>query len=88
MTGSNSRWKARRAIAAPSEHGHSVLGRKQQVQTVSGGNGFASENDRRVHFGLGKNPKLEKAVIRWPSGFMQTLNDLVPNRLYNVKEPS
>jgi hypothetical protein len=63
-------------------------GRKQQVQTVSGGNGFASENDRRVHFGLGKNPSLEKLVIRWPSGFIQTLNDLVPNRLYNVKEPS
>jgi hypothetical protein len=27
---------------------------KQQVQQVSGGNGFASQNDRRVHFGLGK----------------------------------
>jgi hypothetical protein len=61
---------------------------KQQVQLVSGGNGFASENDRRVHFGLGRNPSIDKVVIRWPSGVMQTLTDLAPNRLYNAKEPA
>ena len=61
---------------------------KQQVQLVSGGSGFASENDRRLHFGLGKNPSIDKVVIRWPSGVTQTLRDLAPNRLYNVKEPA
>jgi enediyne biosynthesis protein E4 len=61
---------------------------KQQVQFVSGGNGFASENDRRLHFGLGKTPSIEKVVIRWPSGVRQTLRDLAPNRLYNFKEPA
>ena len=61
---------------------------KEQLQQVSGGNGFASQNDRRVHFGLGKNPKIEKAVVRWPSGALQTLDNLAPDRLYTVKEPS
>jgi hypothetical protein len=61
---------------------------KQQLQQVSGGSGFASQNDRRVHFGLGKEPSIEKAVIRWPSGTVQTLDHLTPNRLYTVKEPS
>src|ERR1700691_5834454 len=61
---------------------------KQQVQIVCGGSGFASENDRRVHFGLGTTPAIEKIVIRWPSGVTQTLRDLAPNRLYNVKEPA
>jgi hypothetical protein len=61
---------------------------KEQLQQVSGGNGFASQNDRRVHFGLGKNPGIDKAVIRWPSGIVQTLNQLTPDRLYTVKEPS
>ena len=61
---------------------------KEQVQSVAGGNGFASENDRRLHFGLGENPQIEKAVIRWPSGTMQTLDHLAPNRLYHVKEPA
>ncbi|MFZ1938363.1 MAG: CRTAC1 family protein [Terracidiphilus sp.] len=60
---------------------------KEQLQQVSGGDGFASQNDRRVHFGLGKNPKIDKAVIRWPSGDVQTLDNLLPDRLYTVKEP-
>jgi len=59
---------------------------QQQVQQVSGGSGFAAQNDRRVHFGLGQNPHLEKAVIRWPSGRIQTLTDLAPGKLYNIKE--
>ncbi len=61
---------------------------KEQLQQVSGGNGFASQNDRRVHFGVGKNPKIEKAVIHWPSGAVQTLDNLTLDRLYTVKEPS
>jgi enediyne biosynthesis protein E4 len=61
---------------------------KEQLQQVTGGNGFASQNDRRVHFGLGKSPKIEKAVIHWPSGTVQTLDNLAPDRLYTVKEPS
>jgi hypothetical protein len=61
---------------------------EEQIQSVSGGNGFASENDRRLHFGLGKNPHIEKAVIHWPSGAVQTLENLTPNRLYQVKEPA
>ena len=60
---------------------------QQQVQAISGGNGFASEDDRRLHFGLGKDPQIEKAVIHWPSGTLQTLDHLTPNHLYHVKEP-
>jgi hypothetical protein len=60
---------------------------REQVQSVSGGSGFASENERRLHFGLGNNAHIEKAVIHWPSGVMQTLDQLAPNRLYHVKEP-
>jgi enediyne biosynthesis protein E4 len=59
---------------------------QQQVQQVSGGSGFAAQNDRRLHFGLGKNPQIKKAVIRWPSGKVQTIDNLAPGRLYNVKE--
>jgi hypothetical protein len=59
---------------------------QQQVQQVSGGSGFAAQNDRRLHFGLGKNPQLEKAVIRWPSGQVQTIDSLIPGKLYTIKE--
>lgn len=60
---------------------------QRQIQEVSGGSGFAAQNDRRLHFGLGKSPRIERAVIRWPSGTVQTINSLVPDKLYSIKEP-
>lgn len=59
---------------------------QQQIQQVSGGSGFAAQNDRRLHFGLGKDPQVEKAVIRWPSGKVQTVESLTPGKLYTIKE--
>jgi hypothetical protein len=61
---------------------------QQQVQEVSGGSGFAAENQRRLHFGLGKFPHVEKAVIRWPSGQIQVIDNPAPNENHVVKEPS
>ena len=60
---------------------------QQQVQTVSGGSGFSAQNQRRLHFGLGANPEIKQAVIRWPSGKMQTIDAPAPGKLYEVKEP-
>jgi len=60
---------------------------EKQEQEVSGGTGFAAQNDRRLHFGLGKNPKIEKAVIRWPSGKVQTIEQPAPRQLHKIKEP-
>ncbi len=61
---------------------------REQIQEVSGGSGFAAQNDRRLHFGLGRDPKIEKILIRWPSGTRQTLADLAVDKLYKIKEPS
>ena len=60
---------------------------EQQEQEVSGGTGFSAQNDRRLHFGLGKTPKIEKAVIRWPSGKVQTIDQPAPRQLHKIKEP-
>ncbi|WP_446743351.1 CRTAC1 family protein [Silvibacterium acidisoli] len=60
---------------------------QEQKQEISGGSGFAAQNDRRLHFGLGKNPQIEKAVIRWPSGKVQTINSPAAGKLYTIEEP-
>ncbi|MGI9165315.1 MAG: CRTAC1 family protein [Pyrinomonadaceae bacterium] len=60
---------------------------RQQVQQVSGGSGFCAQNQRRLHFGLGRNPRLEKAEIRWPSGKLQTVDKLVGGQSNRIKEP-
>ncbi|MGA8104210.1 MAG: ASPIC/UnbV domain-containing protein, partial [Candidatus Acidiferrales bacterium] len=61
---------------------------QHQVQEVSGGSGFAAQNQRRLHFGLGKNPHVEKAVIRWPSGKTQTIDNPAPGQIHAIKEPA
>lgn len=61
---------------------------QKQIQEVSGGSGFAAQNDRRLHFGLGRDPVITGAIIRWPSGKIQTLRGVVADKLYKVKEPS
>lgn len=59
---------------------------QQQLQEVTGGSGFCAENQRRLHFGLGKNAKVDKVEIRWPSGKIQTISAPEVNRIHKVKE--
>ncbi len=59
-----------------------------QAQEVSGGSGFCAQNQRRLHFGLGKNPQVEKVVIRWPSGKIQTIERPEIGKVNKIKEPA
>jgi len=59
-----------------------------QAQTISGGSGFCSQNQRRLHFGLGKGVQAEKAEIRWPSGAVQTIDKPVMGQIHRLKEPA
>ncbi len=58
----------------------------QQIDEVRSGGGYFSQNDLRVHFGIGAAEKVDVLEIRWPSGQLDTLKDLKPNRLYYVCE--
>jgi enediyne biosynthesis protein E4 len=61
---------------------------QRQAQEVSGGSGFCAQNQRRLHFGVGKTPQIEKATIRWPSGKMQTIEKPAVDEIHKVKEPA
>jgi hypothetical protein len=61
-------------------------GSHQQIDEVRSGGGYFSQNDLRVHFGLGKAGKVELLEIRWPSGQVDTFKDIKPNQLIYVKE--
>ncbi len=58
----------------------------EQVQQVTGGTGFSSQNQHRLHFGLGKTGLVEKLEIRWPSGKIQIIENPELNRVLAVKE--
>jgi hypothetical protein len=58
----------------------------EQIDEVRSGGSYISQNDLRVHFGIGKAEKVELLEIRWPSGQIDTLKDIKPNQLIFVKE--
>ena len=60
-------------------------GLKTYTEVRSGGS-FISQNDLRIHFGLGGDTQAERIVIRWPSGIVDTLRDLPADRFYVVRE--
>jgi enediyne biosynthesis protein E4 len=50
--------------------------------------GYASSSPAAVHFGTGKLEKIEQIEIRWPSGIVQVLRNVVANQVLEVHEPS
>ena len=50
--------------------------------------GFMSSSDRRAHFGLGAETKIDHAEIRWPSGIVQRLERPTVDRIMKVEEPA
>lgn len=59
---------------------------KKQVQVVTGGMGFSSQNQHRLHFGLGESDKADRATIYWPSGRIDTIEHPELNKLHIIKE--
>lgn len=57
----------------------------QLGEVVSGGS-YLSQNDLRIHFGLGSHEQLDKAEIIWPNGNVETLTNLTADMFYVVRE--
>jgi hypothetical protein len=62
------------------------FGNVRQRQVVDGGSGFCSQNDRRLHFGLGRE-RPGRVLIRWPSGTEQVVHGLAADQLHVLTEP-
>lgn len=59
---------------------------KEHLQEIHGGSGYCSQNQRRVHFGLGKAEAIEKVEIRWASGKIETIEKPEINKLHKIVE--
>ncbi len=55
---------------------------------VSTSVGFMSTSDRRVHFGLGSESKVREIEVHWPSGTVQTLQNVKADQVVRLKEPA
>ena len=57
-----------------------------QVDEVRGGGSYISQNDLRVHFGLGAAGSVERLQVRWPNGLEEEWRGLAVDRLVTLKE--
>jgi enediyne biosynthesis protein E4 len=73
------------------------IGARIKVMTASGrvlynhvttSVGFMSSSDRRAHFGLGPDSKLDYTEIRWPSGIVQRIDRPAVDQIMSVEEPA
>jgi hypothetical protein len=60
----------------------------RQIAEVRGGGSYLSQNDLRLHFGLGKSTKIDTVEIRWPSGKIETLENVAADAIYTIVESS
>ena len=61
-------------------------GKRHTAERVAG-SGYLSQDDNRLHFGLGAATAIDKLIVRWPSGREQTLEKLSVDRVLTVEEP-
>jgi hypothetical protein len=57
-----------------------------QFDEVRGGGSYLSQNDLRLHFGLGTANKIDSAEVRWPSGKLEQLKDVSADDIYTIIE--
>ena len=63
-----------------------TAGTRSQIRTISGGAGWCSQNSLPVEFGFGGYTGTVTVEIRWPSGVVQTLDDVELNQVITVTE--
>ncbi len=56
------------------------------VDEVRSGSSFISNNDMRVHFGLGAATKIDSVEVRWPSGLVENFPKISIDKFNELKE--
>ncbi|WP_111708804.1 CRTAC1 family protein [Lutibacter citreus] len=62
-------------------------GGKIQTSQKKSTSGYLSQNDSRLHFGISQNEIVDFIEIKWPSGKIQTLEQIKANQILTIKEP-
>ena len=57
----------------------------QTGELISGGS-YLSQNDLRLHFGLGSHANIDRAEVMWPDGKTEMLSHLAADRFYVIRE--
>ena len=59
-----------------------------QIDEVRGGSGYLSQNDLRLHFGIGTHERIDRIEVKWSSGIVDIIRDVTPNQIIIITEGS
>jgi hypothetical protein len=62
------------------------VGGRRLTRQVAAGQGFVSSSSKVLHFGLGDASRIDRLVVRWPSGERTVLHDLAVDRRISLRE--
>ncbi|MCF6132884.1 FG-GAP-like repeat-containing protein [Flavobacterium wongokense] len=57
-----------------------------QIRDIRSGEGFEFMSSLNAHFGIGQATTIDQVIIRWPSGLVDTYNNVTPNQRLLVVE--
>jgi hypothetical protein len=57
-----------------------------QFDEVHGGSSYLSQNDLRLHFGLGPATKIDSIEVRWPTGKTDRFKNMAADKIYTIVE--
>jgi enediyne biosynthesis protein E4 len=63
-----------------------VTGQHSQINEVMSGSSYMSQNDFRLHFGLGQAKQADSVEVRWPLGLVESFKNIGANQLLVVQE--
>jgi hypothetical protein len=63
-----------------------VAGGVTQTDEIHSGGSYLSQNDLRVHFGLGTVTKIDRVEVSWPSGATDAIKDLAADQFCSILE--
>jgi hypothetical protein len=63
-----------------------VAGARRMTNEVRSGSSYLSQNDLRLHFGLGQIHKIDRVEIHWPSGLAESFNIASVDSILTLKE--
>jgi enediyne biosynthesis protein E4 len=63
-----------------------TIGKRTLVDEVRSGSSYISQNDLRVHFGLGSATKVDAVQVRWPCGLVEHFENLSIDAIHTLKE--
>lgn len=60
--------------------------KRQMMREVQAGASYLSQNDVRLHFGLGRGERIDAAEIRWSDGTTESVSNITADRIFTVTQ--